>query len=332
MMRTAGILRSPTFGVRFSLSGIFAVSLLLATSLPATAQTEMDAFHWVDFHGLRDEKDLAVTQWVTAALRAEKWTAIREIGVEYDAALVITAERASAQATPPSDVYTVWSVSLAKKEVHPLLHGVNPHILDWTNFAGQMQPELGFIYDDCIGCDATTYFTTLYYSFQDHGWRARWVHGDQAAVLKSTGKVEGVDRTAVYGLVTERDGRQVLGRWEHFDYGKAKPAEDYIYQYSVDAANGMEQTQVLGEKHAEAMQLRLCQIDTSQSGQAEPALAELTHGQDSAMCQALVKVNAKPLRRPVTTPPANNHGLSEPPGGRRVAAKPDAAKPSAPKQ
>ena len=327
--------------------GALFVALLCVQPKAAGAQTEMDAFHWVDFHGLQNEKDPAVVQWVTAALRAEKWTAIREIGVEYDAALVITSERATSQATPPNDIYTVWSVSLAKKEVHPLFHAIHPRILDWTNFAGQMLPELGLIYDDCTGCDATTYFTTLYYSFADHGWRARWVHGDQAAVLRSAGNVGGVERSAVYGLVNERDGRQVLARWEHFDYGKAKPPEDYVYQYSVDPMTGLEQVQVLGQDHAKQMQLRLCQIDASQSGQADPALAELTHGQDSTMCQAFVKGNAKPTRRPTTTPPANNRGISEPPGGHRMAPtakpaeapkpdaktapRPDAAKPATPK-
>jgi hypothetical protein len=106
-----------------------------------------------------------------------------------------------------------------------------------------------------------------------------------------------------------------------------KPAEEYVYQYSVDPMSGLEQTQVLGEKHAEEMQLRLCQLDPNQG---EPALASLTRGQDSPLCKGLVKDNTKPSRRPVVTPPANNHGVSEPPGGhKKVTLTKDAAKPDA---
>jgi hypothetical protein len=62
-----------------------------ATSCPAQAP---DNFRWVDFHSSNDQD---VVNWVTGALGAQKWTAIREIGVEYDQALVITTWRNSAQ-------------------------------------------------------------------------------------------------------------------------------------------------------------------------------------------------------------------------------------------
>ena len=41
-----------------------------------------------------DQRDQDIVVWVTRALAAENWTAIREIGVEYDAALVVTTHRA----------------------------------------------------------------------------------------------------------------------------------------------------------------------------------------------------------------------------------------------
>ena len=292
------------------------MTIALAPATPASAQTQMDAFHWVNFHDAKDEPTVA---WVTASMRTEKWTAIREIGVEYDSAVVITSNRESAQAPPPEDQYTVWSVSLSKKNVQPLLRVSNPRILDWTSFSGQMAPELGLIYDDCYACAATTYFTTLYYNYAEHGWRARWVHGNQAAALHVAAKADGVEHTEVYGLLMEHDGRQILGKWDHFDYGKAKVAEDYVYQYSVDPLTGLEQTLLLADPHNAALELRLCQIDPAQ---AEPALQPLVSGQDSALCQELNKANAKPEhRRPTLTPPANNHGLSSPPGARPKAAK-----------
>jgi hypothetical protein len=286
---------------------------MLACITPSPAQPAIDAFHWVDFH---DAKDAPAVAWVTQSLKAEHWTAIREIGVQWDSALVITSERKTPQSTPLTDTYTVWSVSLSKRDVQPLLHGVSPRILNWTTFGGEYQqaPELALVYDDCYACDAaSTFFTTLYYNFKDHAWRARWMRGDQAAALWSGGTVEGVTRTQVYGLLTEPPGRDVLATWSHFDYGKAKPAEDFVFEYSVDPATALEQTQGLSGKHAEEMMVRLCKADPAQ---VDPALAELARGQDSAMCQELVqgKNKAKPMRRPTTTPPANNRGQSSPPG------------------
>ena len=293
-----------------------ALGLLALAATPLLAQVQMEAFHWVDFH---DPKDAPFVTWVTTTMTAEKWTAIREIGVQWDAALVVTSERKTPQSTPPTDVYTVWSVSLSKHEAQPLLHGVNPRVLNWTTFGGpyQQSPELALIYDDCYGCDATTTsFTTLFYNFAAHGFRSRWMRGDQAAALGSTGTVDGVVRNQVYGLLTEPNGREVLATWNHFDYGKAKPAEDFVFEYSVEPSSGLEQTQALSGKHAEEMMDRLCKADPAQ---IDPTLAELARGQDSALCRELVqaKTKAKPVRKPTTSPPANNHGQSSPPGAKK---------------
>jgi hypothetical protein len=280
--------------------------------LPASAQPALDAFHWIDFH---DSKDAPTVAWVTLSLKAEKWTAIREIGVQWDSALVLTSERSTPQSTPSSDTYTVWSVNLAKRDVQPLLHGVNLRIVNWTTFGGASSPlpELGLVYDDCSGCDApSTFFTSLHYNPPDHAWRARWMRGNQAAALWSAGTVEGVTRTQVYGLLTEPPGRDVLATWSHYDYGKTKPAEDYVFEYSVDPASGLEQTQGLSGDHAEAMERRLCRANP---GQVDPSLAELARGQDSEICRDLTSKDTKvrPGRRPTITPPANNHGQSAPP-------------------
>jgi hypothetical protein len=286
----------------------------------------MDAFHWIDFH---DAKDAPTVAWVTQQLKTEKWTAIREIGVQWDAAVVVTTLRETPQSSPATDQYTVWSVGLAKHDVASLLHGVNLRLLDWTSFAGTLMPELGIVYDDCADCAATTFFTTLHYSNPDHAWRARWMRGNQAAALKTTGTVDGVTRTQVYALLTAAEGRDVLATWSHFDYGKTKPAEDFLFEYSVDPASGLEQTEALGGKHGQEMMLRLCQAGAAAhdaTGADAAMQAELTAGQDSAVCRDQPPAKSKPVRRPVTTPPANNRGQSEPPGGRprkaAIAAQP----------
>lgn len=295
--------------------GVFAMVLALACGAGRLmAEPDLSNFHWVNFHDSADPKDAATIAWVSLSLKAEKWTEIREIGVLWDSALVFTSERASPQSSPVSDTFTVWSVSLSKKDVQPLLHGVSERILNFTTFGGpyQQSPELGLVYNDCSSCDGpSTFFTTLYYNFTAHAWRARWVRGDQAAVLSSAGTVDGVTRTQIYGLLTEPPGRDVLATWTHNDYGNAKPAEDIVFEYSVDPVSGAEETQGLSGVHAEAMELRLCRADP---GQADPSLADLAHGQDSQLCQDLIatKGKGKPTRRPTTTPPANNHGQAHP--------------------
>jgi len=303
--------------------GIASVRFLALAALvfpaPLFAQQDLGAFHWIDFHDAPNSKDAATAAWVTQSLRAEKWTAIREIGVQWDSALVFTTERATPQSAPPSDTFTVWSVSLAKKDVQPLLHGASERILNWTSFGGpyQQAPELALVYDDCYGCDApSTFFTTLYYNFSAHAWRARWMRGDQAAVLSSGGTVEGVTRTQIYGLLTEPPGRDILATWTHNDYGKAKPPEDFVFAYSVDPGTALEETEGLSGLHAEAMELRLCKADP---GQTDPSLAELARGQDSELCQDLIaaKGKSRPVRRPATTPPANNRGRAYPAGTKK---------------
>ncbi len=287
------------------------------TTQTVLAQPSAESFHWVSFHRSADPKDDMIIQWVNRALAAEKFTHIREIGVAWDSALVVTSERPTPQSLPASDTYTFWAVSLTKHEVQPLLHGVNPRIVNWTTFAGTSSPipELGLVYSDCYGCDApTTFFTTLYYNATDHAWRARWIRGDQAAVLSGGGNVDGVARTQVYGLLTELPGREVLATWNHYDYGSAKPPQDYVFEYSVDPASGLEQTQGLSGDHAEAMEHRLCRANP---GQTDPALAILASGQDSDLCRDTPPEKSRrsrPTRRPVTTPPANNKGQSNPPG------------------
>ena len=142
------------------------------------------------------------------------------------------------------------------------------------------------------------------------------MRGDQGAALWNAGVVAGVARTQIYGLLTEPPGRDVLATWSHYDYGKEKPAEDYVFEYSVDPASGLEQTQRLSGTHADEMEQRLCKADP---GQIDPSLAELAMGQGSEICRQLVASNPKgrTMRRPTTTPPANNHGQSSPPAAKK---------------
>jgi hypothetical protein len=270
---------------------------VVATAAPLCA--EQDSFRWMDFHSAKDQ-DIVV--WVTRALDGEKWTAIREIGVQYDAALVVTTLRASPQSPANGDAFSVWSVSLTNHLVTPLLKGVNLRWFEWMHFADGSAPEPVALYDNCRECGSDTYFTAFHYDFSQHEWAARWMRGGQAVHVWSANAPAGVDWTQVYAVMVEGNGVGLLATWNHFDYGKQKPAEDFIYQYDLDTFRGLERTQRLSDKSAEAMKQRLCR--------ASDAVPGLARGQDSALCQQILKPRWE--RKPVTTPPANNHGQMAP--------------------
>ncbi|MGD0800800.1 MAG: hypothetical protein ABR906_05750 [Terracidiphilus sp.] len=268
-----------------------------------SAQQAPDNFRWIDFHSAKDQD---VVSWVMRTLEPEKWTAIREIGVEYDAALVITTLRATSQSPPDADAFTVWNLSLTNHSLTPLIKGVNLRLLDWMLFADGRPRELGALYDDCNECESSTFFTAFHYDLSQHIWAARWMRGNQAAPIWSAGAQQGVALTQLYALMAEPNGREVLGTWNHFDYGGEKPAEDVVYRYDLDPYSGLERTQILSGKQAEEMKQRLCGTQNVVLG--------LERGQDAVLCQFAQKPRVE--RRPVTTPPANNHGQSAPPGTR----------------
>src|ERR1039458_7611161 len=97
------------------LCGLITETVLVAASL--SAQQAPENFRWVDFHSAKEADTIA---WVTRSLAPEKWTSIREIGIEYDAALVVTTLRATPQSPANADAFTVWSVSLTSHVVAPL--------------------------------------------------------------------------------------------------------------------------------------------------------------------------------------------------------------------
>jgi hypothetical protein len=287
----------------FSLRSVWLVLSCVVVLAAAPLRGEQESFRWVDFHAAADQ-DIIV--WVTRALAPEKWTSIREIGVLYDAALVVTTERANPEASPAGDTFDIWSVSLTNHALTPLLKGVNLRWLDWMHVRDGSPRELTALYDDCAECAVTTYFTSFHYDLPQHIFVARWVRGGQAVPVWSSSAPDGVEVTRMFGVVAEPDGRQLMGTWNHFDYGKQKPAEDYVYRFDLDPFSGLERTQLLSGKEADAMKVRLCG--------AQGASLGLARGQDSALCQP---AHPRAERRPVTTPPANNQGRSTPPGARR---------------
>src|ERR1035438_4664733 len=252
----AGASDIPEF-MRGAFGGLCAgvLAALLTAATPSLAQQPPGAFHWVDFHSPQDQSEIV---WVTRAMESEKWTAIREIGVEYDAALVVTTLRATPQSAANTDTFSVWNVSLTSHLVTPLFHGVNLRWVDWMRFRESAPLEPAMLYDNCGDCEADTYLTSFYYDVPHRMWAARWMQGGQGLHLWSAHPPPGVEWTQVYGVMADPNGRELVGTWTHLDYGAQKPAEDSIYQYDLDPWSGLERTQQLNGKQAEAMKQRLC--------------------------------------------------------------------------
>lgn len=279
------------------------VVAVLAFAAPSPAQQEPGAFHWIDFHA---PKDQSVVVWVTRALQGEKWTAIREIGVEWDAALVVTTLRTGPQSPPDADTFTVWNVSLTSHLATPLLKGVHLRWIDWMRYGAGMPQEPALLYDNCTGCAADTYLTSFYYDMRHHIWTARWMQGGNGLHLWSTHSLPGVEWTQVYAVMADDAGKEVVGTWNHFRYGGARPDQDSVFQYDIDPFSRLERIRQLSGKEADAMKQRLCR--------AQDAVPGLARGQDAPLCQQYVKLRFD--RRPATTPPANNQGRSLPPPAR----------------
>ena len=277
------------------------VFLALAVAIPLHAQPPTDTFRWVDFHSTQDQ---SIVVWVTRSLQVEKWSAIREIGVLYDAALVVTTTRATPDAVPNTDTFTIWNVSLTSHVIAPLLTGVNLRWSDWQHFVDGGQGELTILYDNCRECAASTFFTAFHYDLQHHMWTARWLRGNQGVLVWSASQptTPGLTWSQVYAVMGGADGRALLATWNHFDYGKQKRPSDTVFRYDVDPA-GIDRTVELTGQEAQAMELRLCR--------GQDTIPGLESGQDSDLCMGLLE--KQPQRRPVTTPPANNRGQSAAP-------------------
>jgi hypothetical protein len=272
--------------------------LLVSESMGA----QQDPFRWMDFHGSKDQDIVA---WVTRSLLLDDWTAIREIGVQYDSALVVTTKRARADAPASADTMTVWTVSLTSHDRAPLLTGANLRWLDFMRFSDNgMEPTA--LYDSCRECAVETYFTAFHYVAKNHAWSARWMRNGQGVPVWSTNTPTGMVWTQAYAGLAEADGRALMGTWNRFDYGPQKPMDDYLFVYDVDPNSGLERTRRLSGAEAEALKLRVCQV--------QDALPGVARGQDGPLCQTVIP---RAERKPVTTPPANAQGRSTPPGGKK---------------
>jgi len=232
---------------------------------------------------------------VEQALKAENYTAIREIGLSDGFALVLAVWREPGQATPEGDQWLVYSVSTKDWKARTLLSGYNLQIRDWITFEKNTKPDIGIVYLDCWECEPASLFTALHYDPHD-GWRARWVNEKNSQqpgipfLFTDVGDPytnEDVDQ--VFAVFTPSDGVASVGIWYHSkDLGTGKVSES-VSRYSVDASTGKDNEAVLKGQEASKWILQLCKADGS-------AIA-LSGGQSTPSCRKVLPLPHRPHRQ-----------------------------------
>ncbi len=275
--------------VRCDLAGIlsFIVRALVVWMLTAglvRSQTPA-GFHWVDF-----KKEAATLSNVEQALKAENYTAIREIGLMNGFALVLTVSRESDQATPEGDQWLVYNVSTKDWVASPLLIGYNLQVKDWITFQTNAIPDIGVVYLDCWECEPASMFTALHYDPHD-GWRARWVnekdtnHPGVPFLFTDVGDPytnEDVDQ--VFAVFTPAGGVASAGTWYHSKALSTGKVTDSVVRYSVDPPIGKENEANRPGAPASEVKVQLCTANLS---------VILLGGQSSSSCKKALGVQHK---------------------------------------
>lgn len=261
--------------------------LILVPLLTVTAQSQVpDGFHWVDL-----KREVSTVANIENALKNDNYTALREIGLWGEFALVITAWRESGQATPTGDEWVVYSVSTRDWNAKKLMSGYNLEIKDWISFQSKGAPDLGVVYMDCWECEPGSLFTALHYDFRD-GWRARWAndkdpnHPGVVFLITDVGDPytnEDVDQ--VFAVIAPPDGAASIGTWYYSKDLSTGEIAEAATKFSVDQATGKDKAVVLSGLDAKAWESELCKAAYSPVG--------LSQGQSRTACKRIMRTEGK---------------------------------------
>ncbi len=259
--------------------------LILLLRLSAESQVP-DGFRWVDLR-----REVSTVANIANALKGENYTAIREIGVWGEFALVMTAWRESGQATPLGDEWAVYSVSQRDWNAKELISGYNLEIKDWISFQSNGTQDLGVVYMDCWECEPGSLFTALHYDPRE-GWRARWTndkdpnHPGIVFLITDVGDPytnEDVDQ--VFALITPPDGVASVGTWYYSKDLSTGKISDAATKFSVDQATGKDKAISLSGPAAKTWELKLCEAAYSPFG--------LSQGQSSRACKRITRAEER---------------------------------------
>jgi len=261
------------------------LSLILLFRAGGQAQVPAE-FHWVDFKG-----EPAIVSTVEHALKAEHYTAVREIGIRGEFALVMVVRRDSAQDTPLGDQWTVYNLSMKSGSLRTLISGYNLNIKTWIRFQSKGETDLAVVYMDCWECEPASLFTALHYNPRE-GWRARWTNEkapNQPGIVFLITDVgdpytnEDVDQ--VFAVFARQGEVASTGTWYHSrDLGSGK-VTDTVSKFYVDPVTGKDKSVDLTGQAATQWERQLCRPKGSPYG--------LYQGQSSQGCKRLLGTERK---------------------------------------
>jgi hypothetical protein len=255
---------------RRSLAAILLI-LGLNGSLVLHAQV-IDGFGWVDL-----KADAKTVDRVHELLGGKSYTAIREIGLVGQQALVITSLRKDPIANPMNDSFVAYGVSLHDGSVEELLDGTNLKYIDWQKFYDYDTPELVATYDDCAQCKATTFLTAFYIDRGTRRWGARWRREVAGAPLYSADPT----KNYVYALFMNVDQKVVLDTWVSYpEQKKSSRGGEFLFEYRIDVPSDQGTSRPLSGRDVLPVKQRLC------AGQS--VVFGIVGGQDSGACRDLM--------------------------------------------
>lgn len=248
------------------------VLILIACGAPYGRAQVIDGFSWVDM-----KADAKIVDRVDYLLQNKTYTAIREIGLVGQQALVITSTRKDPIVNPLNDSFTAYGVSLHDGSVEELLDGTNLKYIDWQKFYDYDAPELVATYDDCAQCKATTFLTAFYIDRKTRRWGARWRREVAGAPLYSSDPT----KSYVYALFMNVDQRVVLDTWVSYpEQKKSSRGGEFLFEYRIDIPSDQGTSRPLSGRDVLPAKQRLC------AGQS--VVFGIAGGQDSAACKELL--------------------------------------------
>ena len=250
-----------------------ALSLAFCASVSvACAAQVIDGFAWVDL-----KTDTQTVARVTGFLSNKPYTALREIALVGQQALVITTLRKDPTANPGNDKFTAYGVSLRDGSVEELLDGTNLKYIDWQKFYDYDTPELLATYDDCAQCKATTFLTAFYIDRKTRRWGARWRREIAGAPLYTADP----SKTYVYALFMNVDQRVVLDTWVSYpEQKKSSRGGEFLFEYRIDTMSDQGTSRPMTGRDVLPVKQRLCL--------GQNVVFGIAGGQDSAACRELI--------------------------------------------
>jgi hypothetical protein len=267
-----------TPGTPLALGLLLALFAILFASTRCTAQV-LDNFAWIDL-----KTDTQTVAKVAQFLRDKPYTAIREIGIVNQQALVIATLRKDPTANPANDTFTAYGIWLKDGSVEELLDGTNLKYIDWQKLYDDDTPELLATYDDCAQCKATTFLTAFYIDRKTRRWGARWrreIAGAPLYVVNPGGATGGDTGTNyVYGLFINVDQRVVLDTWVAYpEQKKSSRGGEYLFEYRIDPMSDQGTSRPLTGRDLLPVKQRLCK--------GQDVVYGVLGGQDSVACREL---------------------------------------------